>query len=124
MSEKCVYGVVMDTCSAKPTKENKRYLYRALNSAPIEIVEKGSLKIGEHFQLENRIYEVINKKDSYQTYLVKCVLYRFAKSITVCEPGNEEIVYGPWVHNYESTEEWWSDYSLVNKVKLVITVRY
>ena len=122
--DKCSYGMVMDTCVQRSAKTNKLYRYRLIIGGLFNIVEKKSLNVGDYFKHENRIYEVLQEKDSYGSHKVKCVLYRFAKPYSKCESGNDEMVYGGWLYHHESFVESLSEYSLVQKVDVVISVRY
>lgn len=102
--DKCSYGMVMDTCVQRSAKTNELYRYRMFNGGLFNIVEKKSLNVGDYFKHENRIYEVLQEKDSYGSHKVKCVLYRFAKPYSKCEFGNDEMVYGGWL--YKGAASW------------------
>lgn len=118
--DKCTHGMVMDTCVQRSAQTNKLYRYRMINGG---LLEKKSLNVGDYFKHESRIYEVLQVKDSYGSHKVKCVLFRFAKPYSKCESGNDEMVYGGWLYARGSFAENWSEYSLVLKVDIVISVR-
>ena len=118
--DKCTLGLVLDTCVKRSIQQNESYHNIFING---NMVEKGSLNVGDYFQFENRIYEIINQKDFFDAYEVRSVLFRFAKPYSRCESGNDEMVHGKWIHDRVSIAESWSNYSLVRKVEIIISVR-